>query len=320
MSEYDSALLLCVGRRKPRCYRISAAATALMYKEKVAAAGAALRHFVSAGQPGTRLDLIFCLIAPGLTRKIAKRAEPKGWHLLARRSGTVRDASGAQLRPRTKAAMATVLKDPLEQDMQVLGHAARAAAQALALASTRRKDTALLACRRRRPARDQPAILDANARDMAAARAKGLSGAMLDRLELTPARVEAMAQGLATSPRSTTRSGPSSPAGAARTARHRPRPRAAGRGRDHLREPPQRHRRCRGLVPQGRQRRHPARRVGELPLLARDRGGLGTRPRRRRPAGGRGPARAHGRPRRRRPSAADEPSISTSSCRAAGAR
>jgi glutamate-5-semialdehyde dehydrogenase len=41
------------------------------------------------------------------------------------------------------------------------------------------------------------ALLQANAKDMAGARAKGMSGAMLDRLELTPARIEAMAQGAA---------------------------------------------------------------------------------------------------------------------------
>ena len=42
-----------------------------------------------------------------------------------------------------------------------------------------------------------PQILAANALDMDAGRAKGLTGAMLDRLELTPARIEAMAQGVA---------------------------------------------------------------------------------------------------------------------------
>jgi glutamate-5-semialdehyde dehydrogenase len=41
-----------------------------------------------------------------------------------------------------------------------------------------------------------PQILAANAEDMTAANAKGISGAMLDRLELTPARIEAMAKGV----------------------------------------------------------------------------------------------------------------------------
>ena len=44
---------------------------------------------------------------------------------------------------------------------------------------------------------------------------------------------------------------------------------AARRHRGHLREPPQRHGRCRRAVPQGRQRRDPARRLGQLPLVER---------------------------------------------------
>ena len=45
---------------------------------------------------------------------------------------------------------------------------------------------------------------------------------------------------------------------------------AARRHRRDLRKPPQRHRRCRRAVPEGRQCRDPARRLGELPLLPRD--------------------------------------------------
>ena len=44
------------------------------------------------------------------------------------------------------------------------------------------------------------------------------------------------------------------------------RARAAGRGRHHLREPAQRDGRCRRALPQGRQRRDPARRLGEPPF------------------------------------------------------
>ncbi len=79
--------------------------------------------------------------------------------------------------------------------MNRLGAAAVAARPALASATTAQKDRALLAAAgalRRRAA----AILEANARDMGAARAKGLSAAMLDRLQLDPKRVEAMARGL----------------------------------------------------------------------------------------------------------------------------
>jgi glutamate-5-semialdehyde dehydrogenase len=92
--------------------------------------------------------------------------------------------------------MATVLKDHgIEQEMQAIGRAARAAAAALALAPRVAKDKALREAAT--ALRDQaPAILDANAMDMAAARAKGLGGAMLDRLALDRKRIEGIAQGL----------------------------------------------------------------------------------------------------------------------------
>ena len=93
--------------------------------------------------------------------------------------------------------MATVLKDPLEREMLALGEAARAAAAVLALAPRAAKDTALLAAAAALR-EGEATILAANARDMAAARAKGLSGAMLDRLELNPKRVAGMADGLVT--------------------------------------------------------------------------------------------------------------------------
>lgn len=94
--------------------------------------------------------------------------------------------------------MATALvKDPLERQMLALGEAARAAAQVLAQAPRATKDRALLAAAAALRAR-AGAILDTNTRDMAAARAKGLTGAMLDRLELNPQRIEAMAVGLET--------------------------------------------------------------------------------------------------------------------------
>ncbi|MFZ1428782.1 MAG: glutamate-5-semialdehyde dehydrogenase [Geminicoccaceae bacterium] len=93
--------------------------------------------------------------------------------------------------------MATVLKVELEREMQALGDAARAASQILAQAPRAAKDKALLAAAA--ALRDgAPVILAANARDMAAARAKNLASAMLDRLQLDPKRVEAMAVGLET--------------------------------------------------------------------------------------------------------------------------
>lgn len=93
--------------------------------------------------------------------------------------------------------MATVLKVDLEREMQALGDAARAASQILAQAPRAAKDAALLAAAA--ALRDgAPVILAANARDMAAARARNLASAMLDRLQLDPKRVEAMAVGLET--------------------------------------------------------------------------------------------------------------------------
>ncbi len=80
--------------------------------------------------------------------------------------------------------------------MLAMGEAARAASAAVAKAGPQARTQALsaMAVRLRAAA---PEILAANAVDMEAARAKGISGAMLDRLELTPARIEAMAQGVA---------------------------------------------------------------------------------------------------------------------------
>ncbi len=79
--------------------------------------------------------------------------------------------------------------------MARLGAAAKDAAETLATASTEAKDAALRAAAAALRA-DQNRILDANARDMAAGEQKGLTKAMLDRLMLDPARIEAMATGL----------------------------------------------------------------------------------------------------------------------------
>src|SRR6186713_524842 len=79
--------------------------------------------------------------------------------------------------------------------MQPLGRDAVAAAAQLALASTATKNRALAAIAAALRTR-KAALLAANALDMDAARAKGLSGAMLDRLGLDEARVEAMARGV----------------------------------------------------------------------------------------------------------------------------
>ncbi|TJZ93867.1 glutamate-5-semialdehyde dehydrogenase [Paracoccus gahaiensis] len=81
------------------------------------------------------------------------------------------------------------------QLIEALGTAARAAATQLAQAPAPVKTAALMAAAQ--AVTDQtPAILAANARDLDMARQKGLSGAMLDRLALDAARIEAIAQGL----------------------------------------------------------------------------------------------------------------------------
>ncbi len=79
--------------------------------------------------------------------------------------------------------------------MDGLGREAVAAAAALALASTETKNLALAKIAAAIRA-SVPELLAANARDLEAARAKGTSGAMLDRLALDAKRVEAMAKGV----------------------------------------------------------------------------------------------------------------------------
>lgn len=79
--------------------------------------------------------------------------------------------------------------------MATMGRRAREAADVLALAPTKRKDAALLGAAMVLRANIDD-ILEANAKDMAAAREKGLSPALLDRLRLDDARIAAMARGL----------------------------------------------------------------------------------------------------------------------------
>jgi len=85
--------------------------------------------------------------------------------------------------------------DHLRAEMARLGRLARAAAAELAHADPGSKSRALEAAAESLRHR-MTDILTANAKDMEGARAKGLSGAMLDRLALNPARIEAMAEGL----------------------------------------------------------------------------------------------------------------------------
>ncbi|MEY2397323.1 MAG: glutamate-5-semialdehyde dehydrogenase [Actinomycetota bacterium] len=80
-------------------------------------------------------------------------------------------------------------------DVATQGKLVKAAAREVALASTDTKNAALLAAADVLLARTDD-VLRANADDVAAASAAGTSATVIDRLRLTPARVEAMADGL----------------------------------------------------------------------------------------------------------------------------
>lgn len=98
-----------------------------------------------------------------------------------------------------KSPVATADAVPPGEDVtamvQDLGRKARAAAATLATLPAEIKSEGLRAAAATLRSRADR-IADANATDMATARAKGLTTAMLDRLNLTPKRIEAMAQGL----------------------------------------------------------------------------------------------------------------------------
>ncbi len=80
----------------------------------------------------------------------------------------------------------------LETRMQEMGDRARAAADAVRLAPAPVRSAALSAMAAALRARAGD-ILEANARDIARARTNGMADAQIDRLALTPARIEAMA-------------------------------------------------------------------------------------------------------------------------------
>src|SRR4051812_17719319 len=73
---------------------------------------------------------------------------------------------------------------------------ARAAARVLALAPPEQKDRALQAIERAIRSHAQ-VILAANAEDVAEVRSGGATAAFIDRLTLTPARIDSMADGVA---------------------------------------------------------------------------------------------------------------------------
>lgn len=93
------------------------------------------------------------------------------------------------------AAPAVTGEDGLRQLMHHIGTSARAAAQALAQAAEDIKNAALRQSATNIRARMRD-IVSANGRDAEAGQRKGLNAALLDRLAMNEARVEAMARGL----------------------------------------------------------------------------------------------------------------------------
>ena len=83
----------------------------------------------------------------------------------------------------------------LHEEMLQMGDRAVAAAHALALCSTRKKN-AMLEAMADELELQRAGLKQANAVDMEAARLAGLSGALLDRLQLTDARIDAMIKGI----------------------------------------------------------------------------------------------------------------------------
>ncbi len=79
--------------------------------------------------------------------------------------------------------------------MNRVGRQARAASRALARASTAAKNSALTAIAADLD-RHRELLISENSKDLAAGSAKGLEAALLDRLELTPARIDSMIEGL----------------------------------------------------------------------------------------------------------------------------
>jgi glutamate-5-semialdehyde dehydrogenase len=87
------------------------------------------------------------------------------------------------------------ISDDVAATMQAMGRAARAAARDVALASTAAKNAALMHAAAALRASTN-GILAANSRDLETARARGISGAFLERLTLNPKRIEGIAKGL----------------------------------------------------------------------------------------------------------------------------
>ena len=83
----------------------------------------------------------------------------------------------------------------IETTLREIGAQARTASRITASATTAAKNAALLAIHDELDG-SRPALAAANAADLERGRANGLDAALLDRLELTPARIDAMLEGL----------------------------------------------------------------------------------------------------------------------------
>ena len=89
----------------------------------------------------------------------------------------------------------TIQKEDIPSYMLDLGERAKKASKYLANANTAAKNTALNAIADAIIA-NQQTLIEANSLDLVAGKKNGLDGPLLDRLELTPARISGMAEGL----------------------------------------------------------------------------------------------------------------------------
>ena len=87
------------------------------------------------------------------------------------------------------------MSENVKEYMAKVGRQAREASRLIAAASTGAKNNALLATAEALDAA-RAELAEANGKDMAAGRKNGLDAALLDRLELTPARIDGMIEGL----------------------------------------------------------------------------------------------------------------------------
>lgn len=89
----------------------------------------------------------------------------------------------------TTTTMTLETKEQIHEAMIALGEAARAAMRELGSVPAEAKNTALREAAKAIRA-SKPAILAANEKDLAAAKANGTTGALLDRLMLDDSRIE----------------------------------------------------------------------------------------------------------------------------------